>query len=144
MTFDLWMWALMSLTHEGSYSTSMTKVWLHLDFMFSEEANFMFFSLSYNLTWDDLWPWNVTFDIMNIYRFPYCSYDPSLIAIGLQLFEWHQNFHVTSTFNISYNLTWDDLWPWNVTFDLINIWRFPYCIYDPSLVAIGLQVFDWH
>ena len=42
------------------------------------------------------------------------------------------------------NLTSDDLWPWYVTFDLNNICKFPYCIYYPSLVAIGLQLFRWH
>ena len=39
------------------------------------------------------------------------------------------------------NLTSDDPWPWYVTFDLINIQRNPYCILDPSLVVIGLQLF---
>ena len=50
----------------------------------------------------------------------------------------------TSTFQIRslshfqpiYNLTSDDLWPWYVTFDLINKWGFLCCIYDPTLVEI--------
>ena len=37
---------------------------------------------------------------------------------------------------VSYNLTSDDLWPWCVTFDLVNKWGFPCCIYDPTLVEI--------
>ena len=38
-------------------------------------------------------------------------------------------------------MTSDDLWLWYVTFDLINKWRNPYCIFDPSLVVIGLKLF---
>ena len=41
-----------------------------------------------------------------------------------------------SHFSLSYNLTSDDLWPWYMTFDLINKWGFPCCIYDPTLVEI--------
>ena len=57
---------------------------------------------------------------------------PSLVHIGRQLFKWG-HFHI---FSLSYNLTSDDLWPWYVTFNLINKWRFPCCIYDPTLVEI--------
>ena len=57
---------------------------------------------------------------------------PSLIPIRLQLFKWGE-FYILSP---SYNLNSDDLWPWYVTFDLINQWGFPCCIYDPTLVAI--------
>ena len=39
------------------------------------------------------------------------------------------------------NLTSDDPWSWYMTFDLINIHRNPYCIFDTSLVPIGLHVF---
>ena len=35
---------------------------------------------------------------------------------SLQLFKWG-HFHI---FSPSYNLTSDDIWPWYVTFDLIN------------------------
>ena len=31
-----------------------------------------------------------------------------------------------------------DLWPQYMTFDLINIWRIPCGIYDPSFIAIGV------
>ena len=37
---------------------------------------------------------------------------------------------------IYYNLNSDDLWPWYATLDLINKWRFPCCIYDPTLDEI--------
>ena len=69
---------------------------------------------------------------MNIWRFPYFIKKPSLVQIGLQLFKWG-HFHI---FSLSYNLTPDDLWPWYMTFDLINKWGFPCCIYDPILVEI--------
>ena len=42
-------------------------------------------------------------------------------------------FHI---FNLSYNLTSDDLWLWYVTFDLINKRGFPCFIYDPTLDEI--------
>ena len=60
---------------------------------------------------------------------------PSSVPIGLQLFKGdpiNKNQHFPP------NLASDDPWPWYVTFDLINIWRNPYCIFDPSLVVIGL------
>ena len=58
---------------------------------------------------------------MNIWRFPYYINKPSLVQIGLQFFRWG-HFHI---FSLSYNLTSDDLWPWTMTFDCMNIWRFP-------------------
>ena len=69
---------------------------------------------------------------MNIWKFPYFINKPSLVPIGIQLFKWG-HFHI---FSLSYNLTSDDLWPWYVTFDLINKWGFSCCIYDPTLVEI--------
>ena len=92
-----------------------------------------------NLTSDDLWTWYLTFDCMNIWRFPYYINKPSLVQIGLQLFKW-DHFHI---FSLLYNLTSDDLWPCYMTFDCTNIWRFPYYINKPSLVQIGLQLFKW-
>ena len=81
---------------------------------------------------DGLWPWFVTFDRLNIWRLPYYINKPSLVQIELKLFKWG-NFHI---FSLSYNLTLDDLWPWYMTFDLINKWGFPCCIFDPTLVEI--------
>ena len=94
--------------------------------------NFKFWA--HRTTWNsgDLWPWYMAFDRMNIQRGPYCNNKPSLVLTGLQLFKWG-HFHI---FSLSYNLTSDDLWPWYVTFDLINKWGFPCCIYDPTLVEI--------
>ena len=95
-------------------------------------GHFHIFSLSYNLTSDNLWPWYMNFDCMNIWRFTYYINKPSLVQIGLQLFKWG-HFHIL---NLSYNLTSDDLWPWYMTFDLINKWGLPCCIYDSTLVEI--------
>jgi hypothetical protein len=81
MTFDLGMWPLTTLTYESSHVASMIKRWLQLDFNFSNETNFTL--AAYNLTLHDLWPWYVTLDLINIWRFPWCIYDPRLVAIGL-------------------------------------------------------------
>ena len=43
----------------------------------------------------------------------------------------------------SYNLTSDDLWPQYMTFNCINIQKVQYCIHEPSLVPIRLQLFKW-
>ena len=75
--------------------------------------------------------WPLSFDLMNMRRFLHYINKPSLVPIGLQLFKWGE-FYILSP---SYNLT-SDLWPWYVTFDLINKWGFPCCTYDPTLVEI--------
>ena len=92
-------------------------------------GHFHIFSLSYDLTSDDFWPWYMTFDCMNIWRFTYYINKPGLVQIGLQLFKWG-HFHI---FSLSYNFSSIDLWPWYMTFDL---WGFPCYIYDPTLVEI--------
>ena len=79
-----------------------------ISFNLSNEGTFTFLSPSYNLTSDDLWPWYMTFDDMNIQRVPYCINKPSLVWIGLQLFKWGHFYF----FYLSYNLTLIcDLWP---------------------------------
>ena len=55
-----------------------------------------------------------------------------IILIGPQVCKWVQIY----IFRLFYKLTSNDLWPWYVTFDLINKWGFPCCIYDPNLVEI--------
>ena len=114
-----------------SHVISINQVWFQSDFNVSNKAIFIF-SLSYKLTSDDLWHWYMTFDCMNIWRFTYYINKSSLVQIGFQLFKWG-HFHM---FSLSYNLTSDDLWPWYMTFDLMNTWGFPCCIYDPTLVEI--------
>ena len=81
----------------------------------------------------------MTFDFMNMWRFLHYINKPSLDAIGPQLFKWGE-FYILSP---SYNLTSDDLWPWYMTFDHMNIQSVPYFINTPSLVSIGLQLFKW-
>ena len=89
---------------------------------------------------DDLWPWYMTSDLMNIWRFPQYISKTSLVPIRFQLFKWGE-FYI---FSPSYNMNLDDLWPWYMTFDCMNItWRFPYYINKLSLVPIGLQLFKW-
>ena len=44
-------------------------------------------------------------------------------------------------FRLSYKLTSHDLWPSFVTFDLMNMWRFPHYINKPSLLQIWFQLF---
>ena len=89
--------------------------------------HFHIFSLSYNLTSDDLWPWYMTFDCMNIWVFTYLINTPSLVQIGLQLCKWG-NFHI---FSLSYNLTSDDLWPHQqMRVPMLNLW--PNCGWNSS------------
>ena len=114
------------------YINKPSQVWFQPDFNFPNEVNSTFWAHLTTLISDDLWPWFLTFDRMNIQRVPYCINKPSLVPIELQLFKW-SHFHI---FSLSYNFTSDDLWPWYVTFDLINKWGFPCCNYDPTLVQI--------
>ena len=130
MTFDLDLWPLTAWRYEGFHINKPSLVQIGLPTF--QIRPFHIFSLSYNLNSDDLWPWYMTFDCMNVWRFTYYINKPSLVQIGLQLFEWG-HFHI---FSLSYNLTSNDLWPWYMTFDLINKWGFPCCIYDPTLVKI--------
>ena len=104
------------------YTAALTKISMYCAYL----------KIINNLTSDDFWPCYMTFDCINIQRFTYYINTPNLVQISLQLFRWG-HFHI---FSLSYNLTSDDLWLWYMTFDLINKWGFPYCIYDPTLVEI--------
>ena len=90
------------------------------------------FSLFYNLTSYNLWPWCVTFDLINIWGFLYYIHKPSLVPIGLQLFKLSQ----IDIFSLFYNLTSYDLWPLHVTFDHTHKCKLPCCTHDPRLVEI--------
>ena len=68
------------------------------------------FRLSYNLTSHNLWPWFVTFDLRNMWRFLHCINKPSSVPIKLQLFKGGEFY----TLSPSYNLTSNDLWPWHI------------------------------
>ena len=138
MTFDIGIWPFdrMNIWRFQFYINKPSLVPSGLQLF--KWGHFHIFSLSYNLSSDDLWSWYMTFDRMNIWRFPYYINKPSLVPIGLQLLKWG-HFHISS---LSYNLTSDDLWPWYVTFDLINKWRFPCCTYDPTLVEIHQSMWE--
>ena len=93
----------------------------------------------------DLWPHeHVKVSIISINQVWFTSWTcegsyyinkPSLVPIGLQLFKWRE-FYI---FNPSYNLNSDDLWPWYMIIDHMNIQRVPYCINQPSLVPSDLN-----
>ena len=100
-----------------------------------KRVKFYIFTLSYKLTSHDLRPSFVTFDLMNMWRFPHFINKPSLVPIRFQLFKWGK-FYILCP---SYNLTSDDIWPWYKTFDRMSI---PYCINKLSLVPIGLPTFQ--
>ena len=89
---------------------------------------------------DIRWPLTLVYDLWpnEHMKVPIRYQKTSLVPIELQLFKWG-HFH---TFSLSYNLTSDDRWPWYMTFDQMNIWRFPYYINKPSLVPIELQPFQ--
>jgi hypothetical protein len=132
MTFDLGMWPLTSSTYDVSmlhqqptFGSNWTSTFLM--------GQFYMFSLFY-VTSDDLWPWYVTFDLINIGQSYIPSHLPSHVIIHIP------ELKISGQMK---NLTSDDLWPWYVTFDLINIWRFPCYINNPHLVPIGLQLFKW-
>ena len=139
MTFDLDLWPTdhMNIWRFPYYINKPSLVQIGLQLF--KWGHFHIFSLSYNLTSDDLWPWYMTFDHMNIWRLLYHISKPSLVPIGLQLLKWG-HFHI---FSLSYNLTSDDLWPWCVTFDRINKWRFPCCTFDPTLVEIHESIWKF-
>ena len=113
MTMGLDLWPLTAWTYVRFPYYIINQVWLKSDFKW---GYFHIFSLSDNLTSDDLWPWYMTFDCMNIWRFTYYINKPSLVQIRLQLFKWG-HFHI---FSVSYNLTSDDLWPWYMTWPLTS------------------------
>ena len=123
---------LTAWTYEGSHIISINQVWFKLDFNFSNETIFTF--SAYLTTWPQM-----TFDL-GIWFLTTWTYEGShIIQINhvwfqsdFQLFK-RGHFHI---FSISYSLSSDDLWPWYVTFDFINKWGFPCCIYDPTLVEI--------
>jgi hypothetical protein len=108
----------------GSYWTSSFQM-----------GQFYMFSLLYNVTSDDLWHRYVTFDLINICG----SYIPSHLPS-------HVIIHIPELPTIQMGQVYITTWPqmtWYVTFDLINISRFPCYINNPHLVPIGLQLFKW-
>ena len=90
---------------------------------------FYILSPSYKFTFDDLWPWYMTFNCMNIQW-------SHIVSINHVWRSSDFNFSFFHFISLSDNLTSGDLWSWYMTFHLINKWGFPCCIYDPPLVEI--------
>ena len=91
-------------------------------------GHFHIFSLSYNLTSDDLWPCYITFDCMNIWRFTY-------YIIHQVWFNSDFNFSNEGIFTFSAYLT---TWP-QMTFDL-DIWHLTSSTNEGSHVASMTQL----
>ena len=122
MTFDLRMWPLTS-TNEGSHVAPMTLVWFQWDFNCSIEASFTF------STYLTTWP-HMTFGL-GMWPLTSSTNEGTMWHLWLKF----GSIEAKCTW-LSYNLTSYDLWPWYVTYDLINKCGFLCCTYDPSLVEI--------
>ena len=116
MTFDNDMWPLTSWTF-----------WFQSDSNFSNETNLTF--AAYFTTWPQMtlfifqnlrWTLTLVCDLWpdEYMKVPILYPWPRLVPIRLQLFKWGK-FYI---FNLVYNLTSDDIWPWYVTFDPTNKW----------------------
>ena len=96
MTFDLGIWPLTTWTYEGSHIISINQVLFQSDFNFSNKAIFTF--LTYLTTWPQM-----TFDFINKWGFPCCTYDPTLVEIYQSMWEsqmltcFHNNNSTTTT-----------------------------------------------
>ena len=110
-------------TYEVSNIISINQVWFKSDFKW---GHFHIFSISYNLTSDDLWPWHMTFDCMTIWRFPYYINKSSLVPIRLQLLKWGQLSHFQPI--LQFDLRWPltlicDLWPHQkMRVSMLHLW----------------------
>ena len=96
--------------HEGFHIISINQVWFKSNFQLFKWGHFHIFSLSYNLTSDDLWPWYMTFA---------WTYEGShIISINqvwfksdFQLFKC-DHFHIFSHHTTWPQMTFDlDTWP---------------------------------
>ena len=76
---DLWPWFVTCWPHE------------HMKVPIFKWGHFLIFSLSYNLTSDELWPWYVTFDLINKWGFPCCINDPTLVDIHQSMWKLEPN-----------------------------------------------------
>ena len=85
MTFDLGTWPLTAWTYEGSHIISINRTSTF------QMRPFSHFSLSYNLTSDDLWPSYMTFDLINQWGFPCCICDPTLVEIHQRMWTIEPN-----------------------------------------------------
>ena len=137
MALDLGTWPLISLTYKGTpiASLSLTQVWFQSDINFSKGAQITRTNI-FHLTWPQttLDLWYVTFYLINIWRNPYCIFDPSLVVIGLQLFKFSkkiiQMLHIPLT------------WP-QMTVELVT-WPLTSLTYKGTHIASLTKVwFQW-
>ena len=109
MQIGTWAWSHTCWDHMvlliGHQVCKWVQFYIPIGLQLFKLGEFYILSPSYNLTSDDLWPWYMTFDRMNLQRVPYCINKPGWVPIAFQLFEWG-HFHI---FSLSYNLTSDDL-----------------------------------
>ena len=132
---DPWPWYMTStsLTYKGTHIASLTQVWFQSDFNFSKENQITKTNI-FHLTWPQM-----TLDL-SMWPLTSLTFEGAPIASLTQVKLWSDfNFSketwiIIQILYFSPNLTSDDL-------DLINIQRNPYCIFKPSLVPIGLQLF---
>ena len=82
--------------------SSMTKLWSNR-WMFEKEMDI--WSIFYNLTSDDLWPHQVTFDLIKMSSLSWFIYDPSLVLIGYTVLTG-DHFFKTLTKNFNQNVTY--------------------------------------
>ena len=77
----------------------------------------------------------MTFDLMNMRRFLHYINKPCLVPFRLQLFKWG-DFCIL-------NLNFDDLWPWYMTSEGMDIQTITYCINKPNVIPSGFQLSKW-
>ena len=98
MTFDLGIWPLTVWTFKRShivYCINKPSL-VPSGFQLFKWGHFHIFSLSYNLTSDDLWPWYVIFDLINKWGFPCWVYDPTLFEIHQNMWKVEPNVNLFS------------------------------------------------
>ena len=95
---DLWPW-YMTFYHMNIQRVIYCINKLHLvpiGLQLFKWGHFHIFSLSYNLTSDDLWPWYVTVDLINKWGFPCCIYDLALVEIHQSMWKVEPNVNLFS------------------------------------------------
>ena len=103
MTFDLDLWPFdrMNIWRLAYYinKPSLVQIWLQL----FKWGHFHIFSLSYNLTSDNLWPSYMTFDLIHKCGFPCSIYDPTLVEIHQSMWKVEPNVNLFSQQTTAYN-----------------------------------------
>ena len=108
--FDRGLWPLTTWKYKGSHIVSIKQVWFQSDIFF-KWGHYYIFSLSYNLTSDDLWPWYMTIDLINKWGYPCCIYEPTLVEIHQSMWKVESNFYpILTTADINNNRGQSDLY----------------------------------